>query len=130
MMFPSGGGATVRAPHLEDQTTLALIYFGRGRLATMKATAGDSRAGEGQAAVDTPLRTGVLGPRAPAHATGSDGNAARPLPEGSVSLLNLKNAAGQDVMIYTCEPTLLPPIAPEAGNRRQESGHRSRRERR
>jgi hypothetical protein len=40
-----------------------------------------------------------------------------------VTLLSLKTVAGRNVMVYTCEPTLLPPMgtAPEAGDGRHRS---------
>jgi predicted Zn-dependent protease len=105
IMFPTGGGATVRAPHLEDQSVLALIYFGRG---AAQATRPPSRPGQGETSVDAALR--VVGSRPSAPKQESSEKAGPALPEGSVSLLSLKNAAGRDVLIYTCEPTLLPPM--------------------
>jgi predicted Zn-dependent protease len=126
IMFPSGGGATIRAPHIEDQTTLALIYFGRARLAVPKKIPTSYPVGAALAAVDTPLRTGAV-EAAPEQPESTDRKAANALPEGSVSLLSLKNAAGQDVTIYTCEPTLLPPIAAEPESRRREPARHGRR---
>lgn len=123
IMFPSGGGATVRAPHVEDQTTLALIYFGRGGLAAEKNGDTEPRVGQGLAWLSPPLRRGSLEARAPS--ANAEDQAAYSLPEGSVSLLNLKNAAGREIVVYTCEPTLLPPMAAAVGTREQRGSARS-----
>jgi len=119
IMFPSGGGATVRAPHIEDQVTLALIYFGRGRADAGKPIGSSQQAHPGEGSVDAALRSARLqaniAPQGiPPEKTGAQ------LPAGSVSLLSLKTTGGRDVMVYTCEPTLLPPmdVAPDAGQRR------------
>lgn len=117
IMYPTGGGATVRDPHLEDQSALALIYFGRGRV---QATRAPSHPSQGEAAVRAALRTG--GPRTSSSTQEpADDKTGPTLPEGSVSLLTLKNAAGQDVLVYTCEPTLLPPMGAANGT----DGHRA-----
>lgn len=130
IMFPSGGGATVRAPHMEDQTTLALIYFGRGGLAAAKKDDSETRMGLGVALVDTRLRGGS--PEAKQPGANAKEQSAQSLPEGSVSLLNLNNAAGREIVVYTCEPTLLPPIAAAPASPREQapSARSSKRSRR
>ena len=106
IMYPSGGGASIRAPHVEDQTALALIYLGRARLAPAMplALAWPERGSSAtaQASVDASLRTRTV------DATTAS-STIEPPPD-AISLLNLKNRAGHNVMVYTCEPTLLPPI--------------------
>lgn len=130
MMFPSGGGSTVRAPHVEDQTSLALIYFGRRRLAGAKPTDAESGAPKALATVDAPLQSDAAAAKASTRKM-ARGRARVPLPEGVVSLLSLKTAGGQDVMVYTCEPTLLPPIgAAPAGSEQHPSGSRAKGSRR
>jgi predicted Zn-dependent protease len=128
IMYPSGGGASVRTPHLEDQTTLALIYFGRAPIHGTAGVASAPGSGPGETAVDAALRGGAL----------RDALADRPatstnqLPAGSVSLLSLKTGAGRNVMVYTCEPTLLPPMetAPGVRDRPPRADHPAKRSRR
>jgi hypothetical protein len=117
IMYPTGGGATIRDPHIEDQSALALIYFGRGQL---RAARPQPHPWQGETAVGAALRAGGTRIRASAQeATGDD--AGHGLPEGSVSLLSLKNAACQAVLVYTCEPTLLPPMGSAHGTRGEHS---------
>jgi hypothetical protein len=97
VMHPNGsGGAHVRRPNVDDQTALALLYFGRFSL--------DERAAaEGQA-------TAI-------HAGGTEGrNTSTPAKEDEpraperLPVLSLTASGGKQVMVYTCEPTLLPPF--------------------
>lgn len=110
IMYPSGGGAKVRAPSIEDQTALALIYLGRGagRASPAVALPREEARQEGGTSL-----TSWVAPAAEAQATTP--------PTGTISLLTLKTGTGRDVMVYTCEPTVLPPIelAPESSPRRE-----------
>jgi hypothetical protein len=120
LMYPNGGGAFARRPTEDDTTTLALIYLGRLRdRSTALAQTGDDQV-TAAAPVPVPVErtmTRSAQPRSPSTAG---------LPPDSVSLLSLTDRGGRPVMVYTCEPTLLPPIAnaptpepPErSGNRR------------
>jgi predicted Zn-dependent protease len=131
LMYPSGGGANVRTPHLEDQTTLALIYLGRAAADPAPGVASARPGSQGgpaaQASVDASLH---------AQATAPASAEASPPPADAISLLNLKNKSGHSVMVYTCEPTLLPPMetAPArlkvrrtSGGHAKASGHRAER---
>jgi len=130
IMYPSGGGASVRAPRMEDQTALALIYLGRasadsdGQLGS--AFSQDIALPTPRASLDASLRGGVGVP--------SEGNLDKTLapgqtPPDSVSLLNIKTSGGRSVMVYTYEPTLLPPIesAPQPHQARVPFAHQARR---
>lgn len=131
MMYPSGGGATVRTPHLEDQATLALIYFGRRPVHPARLASG-SGSGPDETAVDAALRSrarqGTLVDRSPPPEHDQDNQ----LPADSVTLLSLKTVTGRNVMIYTCEPTLLPAMesAPSARDGQHGPRHRPNRNRR
>lgn len=113
VMYPSGGGVPVRVPHLDDQTALALIYFGRqvnadasSRTSSTEAVASPvsdkANRSATQSATDTRLAASWLPTRSPD---------APSRPENSVSLLQLTRDDGRQVTIYTCEPTILPPMA-------------------
>jgi predicted Zn-dependent protease len=114
IMFPSGGGASVRAPQLEDQTALALIYLGRTSMEAAGHIAlhpsGEDAASAPRATVDESLRRGAPphphGDSAPPGASKSE---SPPSPD-MVSLLSFKTRNGRSVTVFTCEPTLLPPI--------------------
>jgi hypothetical protein len=86
MMFPTSGGAKMRRIHADDQTALALIYYGRASDLV-------------QSLPNTPSPVGV---RNAEHRQDAP-------PADSVSVLSF-SASGRQVMVYTCEPTLLPPI--------------------
>jgi hypothetical protein len=116
IMYPNGSGAVVRTPHADDETALLLIYLGREprEPAPLPATAGtQSSAGllphankPGQA-IPTSVPPGVTRP----PQAGNDKGSPAAAPADSVSVLNLKASGGRQVMVYTCEPTLLPPMA-------------------
>ena len=113
IMHPNGRGAESRQPHTDDKTALALIYFGRAPVeserdlqsgSTQKLTDPDivaRRSGDG----NTPLpseRTASASPANAAHSTND------PAPANQVSVLSLTAVGGRQVLVYTCEPTLLP----------------------
>ncbi len=105
IMHPNGRGAETRKPHTDDKTALALIYFGRSAVTQTPAethlVALRSRDMEAPASDHRPAAGSAAGTD---YATG---NAA---PVDLVSVLNLTAGGGRQVLLYTCEPTLLPPI--------------------
>ena len=106
VMYPSSSGANASRPHREDETALALIYFGRSlqpstdALARMPDQPNTSRYHAAHAEVALTQSEALAAP-ATEHET---------KPANSVSVLNLKTDKGREVMVYTCEPTLLPPL--------------------
>jgi hypothetical protein len=120
IMHPNGRGAEIRKPHSDDTTALALIYFGRaptedeGAAATGSAQplfdplAPAPRPSEGKLPVP-PVRYAAESPPGGAPASG------KTVPEDRVTVLNLTAGGGRQVMVYTCEPTLLPPIGRAVG---------------
>jgi predicted Zn-dependent protease len=132
IMYPSGGGTSVRVPHLEDQTTLALIYLGRAStgpsspLASIPAER--DAVSSTHASVNASLLSGHIWDAMSVHL---DAIATSPyetspqIPADSVSVLSFKTRRGRNVMVYTCEPTLLPPIE-NAPVDRQTSGPSAR----
>ncbi len=116
IMYPSGGVPGVRAPHLEDQTSLALIYFGRASTGPSPALASglpESARPPARASMNASLQ-GALPKAAPDldSEARSRTEVAPWMPPDSVSLLSFRTSRGRSVMVYTCEPTLLPPIDP------------------
>jgi hypothetical protein len=111
-MFPSGKGAGTRVPTTDDETAVALIYLGRAVLAgstpdarAALAAAGATPGAKGDSGVTSRLR------EAAQRGPGKTGPGAGPPPADSVSVLNLKASGGREVLVYTCEPTLLPAMA-------------------
>ena len=106
VMHPNGsGGAHVRRPNVDDQTALALIYF--GRFSFDETMAGDR--------APVIAHAEVAAPRTPAP---PPTNKAEPKPPEIVSVLNSTAVSGKQVMVYTSEPTILPPFesAAKAGH--------------
>jgi hypothetical protein len=102
IMYPSGGGTLARAPGPQDVAALASIYLGRESTA---APAGSHARHPAPSA----LTAGPMpppGPPAPLDVESEESPVA-----GAVPVLNLKANHGRDVVIYTAEPTLLPPLA-------------------
>jgi hypothetical protein len=133
MMFPSSRGAKVRKIHVEEQTTLALIYFGRvPELPTPLLSSIRSFPILSPSSVDSPQPQANISPAnsptkvLPSVKTDNNGSREKKdsVPADSVSVLNLTVSGGRQVMVYTCEPTLLPPITeiqPSKGPRRPPS---------
>jgi hypothetical protein len=131
IMYPNGSGAVARTPHADDETALLLIYLGREprKPAPLAATAGTQTGvglvphADGQA-IPTSAKPGV--PRPPQAANDKASPAAAPA--DSVSVLNLKASSGRQVMVYTCEPALLPPMGESqpAAEPKRPPGHHSR----
>ena len=119
VMHPNGRGAEVRKPHTDDKTALALIYFGRSpdESTPRRLALGPTDASQTRLAVP---------PAAGAPATAKPG-AEKNTPADQVSVLSLTTVGGRQVMVYTCEPTLLPAIGaagPHDG--KQPRGRRTR----
>ena len=115
IMHPNGRGAEVRKPHTDDKTALALIYFGRSSPVSER----DSQAGSARALTDPHLvehrsSDGNAPPPANRPASASSTSAApsedKAAPADPVSVLSLTAVGGRQVLVYTCEPTLLPPF--------------------
>ena len=132
IMYPSGGGPSVRAPHIEDQTSLALIYFGRAGAEPSSPLASDPPADNTRAPARASLNASLQGGTLPNATPALDSEARSPtepaawMPPDSVSLLSFRTSRGRSVMVYTCEPTLLPPIqsAPVARHSPGSPAHR------
>jgi len=128
IMHPNGRGAEVRKPHTDDKTALALIYFGRAPVDAERAIA------DGDAHVLVDSRPGTLHPsdrnmptQAAAPTPGSPARADNSAPADPVSVLSLTANSGRQVLVYTCEPTLLPPMgAAPAQDGKRPTGHRVR----
>jgi predicted Zn-dependent protease len=115
VMHPNGRGAELRKPHSDDMTALALIYFGRAAVEFQADGFEDnSRAPADQhpnalrfrrEEVPTPADRPSSNLR---PSTGQGGSAAA-TPD-LVTVLNLTDGGGRQVLLYTGEPTLLPPI--------------------
>jgi len=113
VMFPSGNGLTTRIPAAADEAALAIIYIGRElqpsshAIADSEPTPTFDRLPARQVSLMTePERKPP--PSLPATAPKAHPKRA---PQDSVSVLNVKAMDGREVSVYTCEPTLLPPIA-------------------
>jgi len=94
LMFPRGGTAGIRSPKADDRAGIALIY----------GTALASR---------TPMPALPVSPP-PAPSERAAGNVAKMPPDKVVTAMRVASNDGQAVIVYTCEPTLLPPTSPVA----------------
>ena len=102
VMHPNGsGGAHVRRPNVDDQTALALLYF--GRFSSAEPTA-----------IERALATARAGVAAPSTPDPPPTSTAEPQPPEVVSVLRLTAISGKQVMVYTAEPTVLPPFGSAA----------------
>jgi predicted Zn-dependent protease len=136
LMYPNGGSASARSPDADDRTALTQIYFGRDSKdalspvadPSVRQAARDSRPAEFATAEEMArgrlLSRSTIVTVSAAHS--QIPNEGGTIPVDSVSVLNLKTSGGRQVMVYTCEPTLLPPIAaaPPDGDAKRE--HRTR----
>jgi predicted Zn-dependent protease len=132
VMYPSASGVGVRTPHAEDKTTLAIIYFGRAPTLIVpesgkEGTPPGSHASSHRSGEETPrhewTRT-MSGPSADAD----DVRVPASDPVNPVPVLSLTTNGGRQVFVYTCEPTMLPPLgaAPTSRDARRPPGHRAR----
>jgi len=112
IMHPNGRGAEVRRPHTDDKTALALIYFGRSAAESQKEiSTGHEQADPHLVALRTrDENVPVSDIRLAAGAARTDHRTGNTAPADLVSVLNLTAGDGRQILLYTCEPTLLPPI--------------------
>lgn len=132
IMHPNGRGAEARKPHTDDKTGLALIYFGRASLEAERASqAGSTRALADPHLVARGSGDGHAPPPSNQAASASPTSAApredKATPADPVSILSLTAVGGRQVLVYTCEPTLLPAFgAAPAADARRPGSHRAR----
>lgn len=95
VMYPSGQGTAARVPTDGDETALAVIYLGRDR----------------PYSAQVPSPTTAPEPRPARSATAPEPAPAPPTaPADSVSQLDVTGGDGRALTVFTCEPTLLPPM--------------------
>jgi hypothetical protein len=111
VMFPSGNGMATRSPTADDETALAIIYIGR-ELHPSSPITGDepSIAFAPSAARPVLLMPASQQASPPSPPEASPKASLAKAPHDSVSVVNVKALDGREVAVYTCEPTLLPPI--------------------
>jgi hypothetical protein len=115
IMHPNGRGAELRKPHSDDKTALALIYFGRApaedersmRTGSTQLPSYPRLSAPHSGQESLPAATVRHDAELPPGATLVAGNT---MPADQVSVLSLTAGGGRQVLVYTCEPTLLPPI--------------------
>jgi hypothetical protein len=109
IMFPNGTGVSVRLPSADDETALAVLYVGRELQA---ATPGAGPPAASPIGTDAAPARAQPAPRArPPAVPRKSGEPATDVPADSVSVLNVKAGDGRQMTLYTCEPTLLPPLS-------------------
>jgi predicted Zn-dependent protease len=102
VMHPNGReGAHVRRPSADDQTALALLYFGRF-------------SPDEQAPVGGPPATVHAGVTAATTPTLPPISKAEAQPPEMLSVISVTAVSGKQVIVYTCEPTVLPPLGSAA----------------
>jgi len=145
IMYPSGSGVGVRMPHAEDKTALAIIYFGRASAHATRDIDMDVSRELPDSLAPRPSNGMSLDPgpagQSPATPTRSEYDSssgpspsAKPslgpeaIPANLLSVLSLTTNGGRQVFVYTCEPTLLPPMAaaPSAQSGKRPPGRRAR----
>jgi len=131
VMFPSTSGVGVRTPHAEDKTTLAIIYFGRAPTLIVpesgrEGTPPGSHAISPRSDKEMTWRAGI---RAMSGPSTDAADVAVPAadPVNPVPVLSLTTNGGRQMFVYTCEPTMLPPLsaAPTSRDIRRPPGHRA-----
>ncbi|MGB8294081.1 MAG: M57 family metalloprotease [Polyangia bacterium] len=97
LMFPCGGGGGLRSPKAEDRAKIASIY---GSAAITASPA--------------PTPTARVAPASWEHAPIEQVTRAleRIPPAEAVTAMRVAASDGTAVVVYTCEPTLLPPVSP------------------
>jgi len=123
LMFSRGGTAGIRTPKADDRAGIALIYgtapaTGRrrppptGSLLTLSSEPAPIvrvvRASDKMPPADPALAL----PSEPAPAERSVRTSAKMPPAQVVTAMRLASSDGTAVVVYTCEPTLLPPVSP------------------
>ena len=103
IMFPTGGGVRIRDPQAGDTAALAVIYLGRFSQSSW----------EEKPASTTPWAD---------KATKTEPS----LPQRATQLLTIKAKNGQELVVYTVEPTLLPPLG-DSGRKKTNKGTPTRR---
>jgi hypothetical protein len=109
LMYRFGGGVEKRSLRPDDATALAALYLGRFPPTQHRAEGKEKpspQTNTPQEPADMPLHPPVrmLGAASSTHAI------APTQPSDSVSVLELKSSNGHPVMLFTCEPTILPPL--------------------
>jgi hypothetical protein len=121
VMHPDGRGAELRKPHSDDRTALALIYFGRVpddvavELATGSAQFIPDARPTATRSSEGILPTSAVRYAAVSQPPGATLGAGNTVPADQVSVLSLTAGGGRQVLVFTCEPTLLPPMGSAAG---------------
>jgi hypothetical protein len=98
LMFPRGGSGGIRTPKADDRAKLALIYVGS---ATTERSHGPP---------PTERVPAISGERAPSEQV-TRALERMPPPE-VVTAMRVAASDGTAMVVYTCEPKLLPPVSP------------------
>jgi predicted Zn-dependent protease len=113
LMFPRGGTGGIRIPKTDDRAKLALIYGG-------SATTGRSH--EPPPTERVPAMSGE-----PAPSEQVTRALERMPPPEVVTAMRVAASDGRAIVVYTCEPTLLPPVSPvESGPDQKQASRRMR----
>ncbi len=123
IMFPKGRGAGTRMASPADEAGLAIIYLGRE--STARPGPSVATASAGLAVVrPSPVPSGARPPGEKEPVVSVPG--APVPPDDFVSVLSFKGDGGRELVLYTCEPTLLPPMAeaPPANAGKRSAKHR------
>jgi hypothetical protein len=94
----------VRTPKADDRAGIALIY------GPVPVGAPPSQMAQPMGSIPTPIERAVRAP------------VAMP-PAEVVTAMRVAGEDGTAVVVYTCEPTLLPPISPVGSAREQKAAH-------
>lgn len=107
VMFPTGGGVSSRDPQPDDTAALAVIYLGRFPQSPQEPTRG-------------PPTLVPIAKSTKAHA----------LPEKSTQLMTIKIRDGREMVVYTGEAIILPPLGESGGKRDKKAPSAKRRPKR
>ena len=97
IMFPTGGGVGVRVPQTSDTSALAVIYLGRFPQSPLEAS---------------PAAIPARKPLSRKHPV---------LPKTASQLMTIKTKNGRELVVYTDEATLLPPLGDSGGKQHRAS---------